>query len=79
MSYSIIGMGGIDSFDYVLLFKIHLWIAVAGYKKIHFYSISESSWDNFDYMICPLSEPRRHVFALSYREEPSIIYFISRL
>lgn len=80
MSYSIIGMGGIDSFDYILLFKIHLWIPGAGYTKIHFYSISESSWDNFDYMICPLSEPRRHVFALSYREEPPrIIYFISRL
>ena len=51
----------------------------AGYTKIHFYSISESSWNNFDYMICPLSEPRRHVCTLSYREEPSIIYFISRL
>lgn len=52
MSYSVIGMGGIDSFDYVLLFQIDLWIpgAGAGYTKIHFYSISESSWENLDYM-----------------------------
>lgn len=51
MSYSIIG---IDSFDYVLLFKIHRKILRS--TKIHFDSISESSWDNLDYRICPLCQ-----------------------
>lgn len=52
MSYSIIGMGGIDSFDYVLLLKIHLWIPGVTHK---------STWilrDNFSFIISPLSEPR---------------------
>lgn len=77
MSYSIIG---IDSFDYVLLLKKNLWIPGAGYTKIHFDSISESSWDNLDYRICPLCQ--EGMFARFHIERgtlENILYFISRL
>lgn len=80
MSYSIIGMDGIDSFDYVLLFKIHLWIpgAGVGYTQIHFDSISESR-AGLTLISCPLSEPMGEGMFARFHIERSIIDLISRL